>query len=628
MMIRERLFILRLPACFVFITALILLVPGCAQATSSDSSSSSSTSGTGSWSYTASDPVFIVSSGVTTVTITPAASGTLSGKTIYLVNTNPSASVASSLRILSSSSGMTSATASSSRSAVASAVTGSLPEPDSAVTAAAIKNFVPPQTFVTLSAVSAARSALTSASASVTQITAVVGTTTKSVYVDTDSTLSAYSQKTATLRAEGTYCYVWVVDSYYTTDSSLTSADISSALVNTAVAKAFAEKFDAMYPMIRSVFGGESDKIYSYSSGSWSLENMSTLSDTGTKVNIVLYDIGNDTNTGDVGVLGYFYAKDYYENVNGVSGFTSSDARYYSNEGKYFYVDSYYAGDSDYQETTYSTLAHEFQHMIDFNAKNITYGLSPSTWYNEMLSMLCEDLMQSYLGISDSSSPKGRLPTFCQYYPYVGLEYREDSSSYEVISYATAYAFGCWLCRQFGGAALVQKLSANSSVDYTSVVKAVNTVNGTSYTMEDLLKLYAEACVFTTTDTSYTYPTFNQAASQTLSYTGSDTIYAYPMTAVNLWGTAYEYLVTSNLSYYCNATNGTGTGGTYCLGPAVFASGVTPTSGIRPYGMFLQELGTVNSGESVTLTLSSSSSSSAQSQSSSSAGTDTYLFIQ
>jgi hypothetical protein len=54
----------------------------------------------------------------------------------------------------------------------------------------------------------------------------------------------------------------------------------------------------------------------------------------------------------------------------------------------------------------------------------------------------------------------------------------------------------------------------------------------------------------------------------------------------------------------------------------VFASGVTPTSGIRPYGMFLQELGTVNSGESVTLTLSSSA------QSSSSAGTDTYLFIQ
>lgn len=263
-----------------------------------------------------------------------------------------------------------------------------------------------------------------------------------------------------------------------------------------------------------------------------------------------------------------------------------------------FYVDSYFA--NDILETTYSTLAHEFQHMIDWNTKDMSQDLDPSTWYNEMLSMLCEDMMQSYLGIDDDDSPKGRLPTFNQYYRYVGLEYNDTNSSYAVISYATAYAFGAWCARQFGGAELLNAISQNDSVDTDSIIAAIYTISGTKYSIADLLKMYAEACIFNTSDTSYSYPTFNQDAATTLSYSDS-TSYTYPMTAIDLWDTAYEWSAAGG-TYY-NTTSGT-----YNLGPALFPCTASYSYDLRPYGFTLHEIGTVSS-DSVTITFSSTGSS-------------------
>jgi len=580
-------------------SAVFFTLFGCQQPTTGTTTSTSAA-----WSYSASSPVDEVSADTLTLTIT---GDDLSGKVLYLAKVNPTSSAISSsyTRYVSATTGLSSNISSSSAKSI---TTVSDSAPESAVSDRGnIENFIPPQTFggtESFDSVSSAERSVVTPSASVTQLEPEAGTTTKSIYIDQDSDISTFASASATCEAVGTYCYVWVVNDYL--------ADTASGdKVNQAVAEAFAEKFDAMYPMIRNVFGDESDEIYyKYSSSGWSTEDMDMLSDTGTKVNIVIYDIGGgDSSNGSI--VGYFYAKDYYPNESDLIktssvSYSTSDARYYSNEGKYFYIDSYFA--NEIIDTTYSTLAHEFQHMIDWNTKDMAQSLSPSTWYNEMMSMLCEDMMQSYLGIDDSDSPKGRLPTFNQYYRYVGLEYNSSSTSYTVVSYATAYAFGAWCARQFGGAALISKISQNDSVDTASVVNAVNAINGTNYTISDLLKMYAEACVFNTSDTSYTYPTFNQDAAQTLTYSSSS--YAYPMTAVNLWNTAYEW-TTSSSTYYNTAS------GSYELGPALYPCTSSYCYDLRPYGFTLHEIGTASS-DTVTVTFSSTGAS----------DEDMYIFVQ
>ena len=62
---------------------------------------------------------------------------------------------------------------------------------------------------------------------------------------------------------------------------------------------------------------------------------MEDYSSTGTKINIVVYDIGNDYSLSEnqkCGIVGYFYAKDYFYNY--------SEKGVTSNNGKYFYIDS------------------------------------------------------------------------------------------------------------------------------------------------------------------------------------------------------------------------------------------------------------------------------------------------
>jgi hypothetical protein len=137
--------------------------------------------------------------------------------------------------------------------------------------------------------------------------------------------------------------------------------------------------------------------------------------------------------------------------------------------------------------------------MIDYNTKNIKHNKSADTWWAEMMSMLCEDMMQEKLGIDDKNSPKGRLTSFNMYYPLVGLEYRTDNDSYKSLSYSTAYAFGCWLVRNYGGTSLIQKMSQSAYVDDDAILDALQACGYSIATMEDLLKLYTESLIFTDT---------------------------------------------------------------------------------------------------------------------------------
>ncbi|MCR5605746.1 MAG: hypothetical protein K6F69_02875 [Treponema sp.] len=493
-----------------------------------------------SWSYDSASPVYELSSSTKSLTI----SGLPAGKTLYLTKTNPTSSSieSSAVRYVSSATNVeltdssNSGTTSYRAMTVENSINLEMGEIEVGDVEFSSSKFLAP------------------ASYEANVLTPVVDTTENTIYVDhgiNNGTLSCYSLENVVLRAVGEKCYVWVAESSYKS-----SGTCYGKAINSSRAKLIASKFDAMYDEICGVFGNEADELLLSASSNETI-SMNKASNTGTMINIVVYDIGNDfSKSSSNTIVGYFHSKDYY--ASGIANF--------SNSGKYIYLDSYFA--ACLPAMTYSTLAHEFQHMINWNMKRIQKGLKSSTWYNEMLSMLCEDMMQKSLSIKDSYSPKNRLATFESYYRYSGLEYNNSAT---LVSYASVYAFGAWLVREFGGQSLLYAMSHNDSVDIDSVVSAVNEVNASSYEISDLLRFYTEACVFNENNDSYEYPTFNQ---------NKDT-----MTAIDLW----------NISY--------------CDGPALY--GFDSQSALRPYGMDLIEIGTIeSSSEDVTLTFSSEGSAS------------------
>ena len=497
----------------------------------------STTPSTVSWDASQSD-IFELSADVTTVNI----SNATSGKTLYFVRRNTGS------QTISSTNTRTLTAASQRQSSSTSRDFLELDEELPNLQKGFAGCFIPEQIDLKNYASSARLASVSSEPA----ISAKVGET-KNIYVDNNTDISNFVQKSATLRAVGTYCYVWVVDDFY-------SSTAAENKVDSAIAQKYADAFDKMYPMITNVFGKESDKIYYYK---WC--NMENYSSTGTKINIVVYDIGNDYSLSEnqqCGIVGYFYAKDYFFNYS-KDGVTS-------NNGKYFYIDSGYANSNF--DTTISTLAHEFQHMVNYNQKTVLKNLDSGQWYNEMLSMLCEDMMQEYLEIKDEDSPKARTKVFNAHYYYSGIS--EYNSKKQICSYATAFSFGSFIARNFGGAELVQKISQNSYVDNDSITNAVNSLNGTKYTYDDLFEKYLLALFGNST---YTH---NKDARCTLKYNFGDNNsnpYEYPMTAYNI----FEYSFPVNEEEY--------------YGPAIFKYDAKSVELRAENGILIHRIGTFSS---------------------------------
>jgi hypothetical protein len=209
----------------------------------------------------------------------------------------------------------------------------------------------------------------------------------------------------------------------------------------------------------------------------------------------------NSTYAGSV-TVGFFWAKD---------NFTAASLPG-SNERIMFYIDSFLyarvlAAESGWLATNYwprivfSVLAHEFQHMIQFYQKQIAYDLSSGTdtWINEMCSMLMEDLVarnQSVEGprgvlTGDAGTPpinQGRLP---QFNAASGSSLAVTGSSFDLIDYSVAYAFGSWLIRNYGGPDLLKRIVQCAQTDSSAVVNAAAAYSGKTETMEMLLERWA-----------------------------------------------------------------------------------------------------------------------------------------
>ena len=541
--------------------------------------SSSSTTVT----YSEDSNIFEISSSVSSVTI----EGLSSGKTIYLTKTNPTSSAISSsyTRYVTGASGIS---LSSGDITSSSSSSGSSSSPTFPGTSG-------PRHCISLSLTDALpqieESSSRSATSSITKVTPAsytqsdVGSATRSIYIDQDSDISTFKAETATLRALGEYCYVWVVSDNWTSSSA------SGEKINSEIAEKIASNFDSMYLKIRNVFGEESNYLSSNTSLTSQIA-MSDYSETGEIVNIVIYDIGKDysNNTNSGSVVGYFYAKDYFYLSN------PSSVYKYSNKGKYFYVDAYFA--VAYTSTVYSTLAHEFQHMIDFGVKSMENKLSSSTSWNEMKSMLCEDIMYETLceldsDFSEDDSPVSRLPLFNRHYYDVGLEYKESSPEV-YYSYSNNYAFGAWLVRNNGGISLLHEIATNAYTDEKSLLNALSTTGASSTTMEDLLKNYTIACVLSKENSGFA----TSLTDSLLTLNG----YSYSLNAIDLWNLASALPETyseckSSTSYY------------KFDGPALYGYNSQVT--LRPYGITLQKVGIATS-DTVTINFNTSSISTSQ----------------
>jgi hypothetical protein len=339
--------------------------------------------------------------------------------------------------------------------------------------------------------------------------------------------------RTATVRATGKYCEVYVDDDVY----SSTSVSDKDNKITTIQAQAIRDKFDSLYLKMTNIFG----ELYS--------EKISGFIAPQSKIKIYIYDIYEDYSQNQTGgIYGYFWSKDLYPQS------TIS----YSNECPMFYIDSFFL-DSD-TNTMYSTLFHEFQHMLRFMNKNMPLGTTPDadgTWANEMMSMLAEEILQQDLGIEDEHSPKSRLNTFLNGgYMLSGLNtwLSSDTNNSDVLySYANAYAFGTFLMRNYGGLSLVQEMSANNKYNLEQITSAVRAMGYFASYITDkeiintLLLEFSRSLFYTdfagTTSVSNSPKIWNKSFSQTL---GS---YTYSITPILL----SDYYTVSGSSVYAGA---------------------------------------------------------------------------
>jgi len=256
---------------------------------------------------------------------------------------------------------------------------------------------------------------------------------------------------------------------------------------------------------------GENNDIYDWVTNiygeEWSNQASNKYSDlieATDEINILFTDIAND-NSINGGIMGYFYAKDNFKK----SAFQNS------NEMIMFYVDSVmFANEEDgdfWQKEMYSTLAHEFQHMIHFYQKRVLNDTNDDTWVNELLSETTEDLVATKInhigprGVSpddgsagDENNKKGRYPIFNKYNTTTLSRWDNTLSDYSKVS-----SFGTFLIRNYGGAKVLHDIANNTKQHEDTIEYATGKDFG------DLLQEWGKAVILSDIENPEDLPTYN-----------------------------------------------------------------------------------------------------------------------
>ena len=331
----------------------------------------------------------------------------------------------------------------------------------------------------------------------------------RTFWVESYFNSETWVQKQATLRATGQYGNIWIMDENY----SVTPG--TGNKITAVQALALAGKFDKIYPAATNILG------YEYGGG----PNGDGGRDEDPKIQILVYDIVDASGT--VQAAGYFWAKDFYPQTQ----LDSWAINQKTNLAEIFYIDASHV--NSYPNYIYSTLIHEFQHMIHFNEKAVKRGVNNSAaWYNEMLSKMTEDVIAPLIDISPAGwdHPIGiEIPGFLGSYNQVGItEWNTSSFENSRASYAKGFAFGAYLMRNYGGADILKKILANNTTNIESITAALNEFSP-GLTFEQALARFGEAMIFSGSKKPDGVMSFDKTVTSTIN---SRTYTAY---GFNIW---------------------------------------------------------------------------------------------
>ncbi len=398
---------------------------------------------------------------------------------------------------------------------------------------------------------------------------------TKTFYgATTSNTTSAYAADSV-LKVIGNHCYVW-----YKAKAGITVTDTQlQTLANT---------FDAIYEKETYIFGNdymldsERPTLPNYVAG-----NIIDISSE-QKIHIIVYDLYDDYTSGqDSGTFGYFWSLDM--NKQDYAGSLNS------NECECLHIDSHFLEIAE--NKVYSTIGHEFQHLLHFVNKTVKVGLyqaedgwhwqnQSSTWFNEMLSMVCEDLMLTQLGLNVSAGPQSRLNQFNQTGCHNTGFGTWQSGNDVFCSYANAYAFGAFLLRNFG-IDYIKTLAQNKYVDEEAVTQALVSSGAYLQSFDAALEKFYNV-ILNPSDTS-TY-SLNHSVSKTYNVGGTTGSVTFTCDAIDL--STYLTISASNMTEnYAVQYYGASAGSAY-YGPMILNSNYRYNT-IGAYGIYVIHKGIV-----------------------------------
>ncbi|MFA6508780.1 MAG: hypothetical protein WCT14_21965, partial [Treponemataceae bacterium] len=437
--------------------AAALALSSCVQATNSVSSSASTSLN---FSTVASQTIDFGSSQTLSLT----ASG-LYGKTLILAKINTGETTASAADTGSAT--LTSPTSSASvRSLRSTSSPLNLPPPRRPHPIASLQSNASSRTAASRAASSAfsASSRTTAVLYGETSPSYIEGTTTAQFWVDyynTNGSLAGFDTITATLKKVTDHAYIWVAASNATdnAEASSTFDPSSESVLNSTKISLLADAFEAV------VFP-ETTAIYGYERGGGTEGNGGI--DADQHISILIYDIDFDAAiSGASGyVAGYFWAKDDDTATVPTDDTYASGGVYPSNGREIFYLDAWAL--QNYPYTIASTLAHEYQHMINYNRVTYEGRTAASTWLDEFRSLATEDLLapafasfsatHTYTDVNAYSFNKDGPGIWAYYYsyysnryPYFGLNVWNQS----LYDYSFASVFASYLLRAYGGIAFM-----------------------------------------------------------------------------------------------------------------------------------------------------------------------------
>jgi len=473
----------------------------------------------------------VTTTSITSISNSTGASGTytlsasgLEGKEVYALITNDNLSSSSNLTV--SISGISSMTSSTKSSTVSK--DEMLPRID--IDGKFTKNLPTPIKGANLS---------TSKSSTVSK-SYTIGTSYKTFAVTLTNNSNSSSSDTettvtATLRAQnvGTRTVnIWVDNS-----ATLNNTYITNILNN------FSVNTNNIYSTLTNIYGAE-----------WASHSYSNLIPYTGEIDILITPLNQYYNSSASGfVMGYFAPMDTFTQTYLNSTYPS--AGYVSNESNMFYMDSNLffkttsltaEENTYYHDEIYSTLAHEFTHMLMWYQKYVLRNASADTWLDETMAMISEDLMDDNITLESGTleGSKSRIDGFNT--TYNNIPVIDKDNSYDLENYASDGVFGLYLTRAYGTSSLAFLKNIMQST-YTSY-DAIENATGESFST--ILQYYAKALMLSS-DSSVigTKITMNKT------FSTSYGTYTYNFEPVNIFNTSYY----NTFNYLSSAVEGSGT---------------------------------------------------------------------